>query len=151
MAILNYTTETDSAKTASQIHTLLVRGKADAIMNEYSNGVLSSISFRMKTKHGIIHYKLPVNIRGVLLAMQRDKKVPRSKCNMEQAARVGWRIIKDWVEAQLAIIQAEMAEMSEVFLPYAVTSDGRTVYERFDKGGCGTLAITYQESQNDQI
>ena len=146
MAILNYTTTIDTNKTASEIHNLLVKGKASAIMNEYASGLLSSISFRMDTKHGIIHYRLPVNTRGVLLAMQRDKKIPRSKCTMEQAARVGWRIIKDWTEAQLAIIQAEIAEMSEVFLPYAVTADGRTVYERFDKGGCGTLAITYQEA-----
>lgn len=147
MAILNYTTQIDANKTATEIHALLIKGKADAVMNEYASGVLSSISFRVPTKHGIIHYRLPVNIKGVLLAMQRDRKVTRSKCTMEQAARVGWRIVKDWVEAQLAIIQADMAEMSEVFLPYAVTSDGRTVYERFDKGGCGTLAITYQEGE----
>ena len=146
MAILNYTTEVPAEKTAGQIHVLLVKGRADAIMNEYKDGVLNSISFRISTKHGAIHYKLPVNIRGVLLAMQKDKKVPRSKCTMEQAARVGWRIIKDWVEAQIAIIQADMAEMGEVFLPYAITSDGRTVYEKFDKGGAGTLGITYQES-----
>ena len=88
---------------------------------------------------------MPANINGVMLAMQRDKKVPRGKCNMEQAARVGWRIVKDWVEAQLAMIHASMAETSEIFLPYAITSDGRTVYEKFDKGGVGTLAITYQE------
>lgn len=145
MPILNYTTTIDVNKTASEIHGLLVRGKASAIMNEYEDGVLSSIAFRMETKHGVIHYKLPANIRGVMMAMQRNKKVPRNKCNMEQAARVGWRIVKDWVSAQLAIIESEMAEAPQIFLPYAVTGTGQTVYERFDKGGVGTLAITYQE------
>lgn len=145
MPILNYTTTIDVNKTASEIHALLLKGKASAIMNEYENGILKSIAFRMDTKHGVIHYKLPANIRGVFLAMERDKKVPRSKVNKEQAARVGWRVIKDWVAAQLAIIESEIAEMPQVFLPYAVTGTGQTVYERFDKGGVGTLAITYQE------
>lgn len=148
MPILNYTTSIAVERTAADIHGLLVKGKATAIMNEYAAGILSSIAFRMDTKHGIIHYKLPANTRGVLAAMQRNKKVPRNKCTMEQAARVGWRIVKDWVEAQLAIIEAEIADMPQVFLPYAVTGTGQTVYERFDKGGCGTLAITYQETAN---
>lgn len=145
MPILNYTTTINVNKTASEIHALLIKGKASAIMNEYENGILESISFRMDTKHGIIHYKLPANIRGVMLAMQRDKKVPRNKVNMEHAAKVGWRVIKDWVAAQMAIIEAEIAEMPQIFLPYAVTGTGQTVYERFEQGGVGTLAIPYQE------
>jgi len=28
----------------------------------------------------------------------------------EHAARVAWRICKDWIEAQLAIVDAEMAD-----------------------------------------
>lgn len=145
MPILNYTTSISVEKTAAEIHALLVKGKADAIMNEYRDGILTSISFRMSTKHGVIHYKLPANARGVLGAMNQNKKVPRSKCTMLQASMVGWRIVKDWVEAQLAIIEAQIADMPEVFLPYAVTGTGQTVYERFDKGGCGTLSIPYQE------
>lgn len=145
MPILNYTTEVPVEKTASQIHALLVRAKADAVMNEYKDGVLVSIAFRITTKHGVIQYKLPAHIRGVLGAMNQNKKVPRSKVNMEQAARVGWRIVKDWIEAQLAMIESQMADVPEIFLPYAITATGQTVYERFDHGGCGTLAIPYQE------
>lgn len=149
MPILNYTTSIDVNKTASEIHAILVKGKASAIMNDYREGILWKISFRMDTKHGVIHYCLPANVRGVYQAMQRNKKVPAGKKTMEQAARVAWRILKDWVAAQLAIVEADMAEMSEVFLPYAITGDGRTVYERFDKGGCGTLSISYQAATGE--
>ena len=32
------------------------------------------------------------------------------------------------IEDQMAIIDAEVAEMAEVFLPYAVTKKGNTLY-----------------------
>jgi hypothetical protein len=49
----------------------------------------------------------------------------------EHARDVSWRIIKDWVEAQMAIIETCMVTTARVFLPYAVTKNGQTVYEYF--------------------
>ena len=66
--------------------------------------------------------------------MKRDKTIDRKKCTPEQAARVAWRILKDWVEAQMAVIDAGMATLPQVFLPYAQTDTGETVYERFESG-----------------
>jgi hypothetical protein len=48
-----------------------------------------------------------------------------------QAERVSWRILKDWVEAQLALIESGQAEMGQVFMPYAMNDQGRTMYELF--------------------
>jgi hypothetical protein len=42
--------------------------------------------------------------------MRGDRKVPRSKCTEDQAQRVAWRIVKDWVEAQMAIVEAQLAD-----------------------------------------
>lgn len=50
-------------------------------------------------------------------------------CTEAQALRVGWRIVKDWVQAQMAIVESELAKMVQVFLPYAVTKQGNTLYE----------------------
>ncbi len=51
------------------------------------------------------------------------------------AARVGWRILKDWVRAQMAILETEMVEIEQIFLPYMEAKDGRTLYETMiDKG-----------------
>src|SRR5438552_18436509 len=44
-----------------------------------------------------------------------------------QAVRVEWRIVKDWVEAQLALIETRMVTAQQVFLPYAIMRDGRTL------------------------
>jgi hypothetical protein len=49
---------------------------------------------------------------------------------LEQALRVSWRILKDWVEAQIAIVETKMVQIEQVFLPYAIMPDGRMLYER---------------------
>ena len=46
-----------------------------------------------------------------------------------QAVRIAWRIVKDSVEAQMALVQTQMVTTAEVFLPYAVMRDGRTLAE----------------------
>jgi hypothetical protein len=46
-----------------------------------------------------------------------------------QAVRTAWRIVKDWTEAQLAIIETRMVTTEQVFLPYAVMRGGKTLYE----------------------
>jgi hypothetical protein len=44
---------------------------------------------------------------------------------------VAWRIIKDWVEAQLAIVEAEQVELVEVFLPFAQNPQtGETIFNQ---------------------
>ncbi len=73
--------------------------------------------------------------------MQNNKKVPRHRCNQEQAQKVAWRITKDWVAAQLAIVEAKLAEMAEVFLPYAITKTGNTLYKELSNNGGGILMI----------
>ena len=145
MAILNYTTKVAVDRTVSEIHTILVKAKADAIQNEYSDGVIKTIAFRLNTSSGIIYYKLPARVAGVHAAMIRDKV--RHTDMQAQSKRVAWRIVKDWIEAQMAIVDAGMAEVAQVFLPYAVTGNGQTVFERFKTGGGGPLGITFQPTE----
>lgn len=52
---------------------------------------------------------------------------------LTQAERVAWRILKDWVEAQMALLDIEMVRFEEIFLPYIETKNGRTVYERLEE------------------
>lgn len=138
MAILNYTTSISSEKSAMEIQQKLVKASARAVLSEYESGVLSHISFKIDTKHGEMAFRLPANIDGVLKALQREPKVAKAQKTREQAARVAWRIVKDWVEAQLAIIEADMATLPQVFLPYMQTQQG-TVYECFERNGFPAL------------
>lgn len=46
-----------------------------------------------------------------------------------QAVRTAWRIVKDWVEAQMALVETQMVTTGQVFLPYMVLRDGKTLSE----------------------
>lgn len=132
MPILNYTTSIAVEKTTGEIQGKLARSGAQAVMTEYdSEHVLCALSFRMMCSGIMVSFRLPAQIDRIYVLLQRDDKVPRKLKTRDQAARVAWRIIKDWIEAQLAIVEAEQAEMVEVFLPYAQNpATGKTLFEQ---------------------
>lgn len=137
MTILNYTTKVPVDKSVGEIQKILVRAGASATMIQYADGQPASIAFKLDTKHGAVSFLLPSNHEGVLRVMRKGK----ARVTPEQVAqgrRVAWRILKDWIEAQMAIITAEMATPLQVFLPYAQTKDG-TIYECFERGGMTAL------------
>lgn len=132
MAILNYTTTISSEKTGSEIQKKLVMAGAQAVLSEYDeDGVMCAMSFRIND----IFFRLPININGVYSALCEGRKIPGRLKTYEQASRVAWRIIKDWIEAQVAIIQAGQADLIQVFLPYAQNQEGKTIYETIKDNG----------------
>jgi len=131
MPILNYTTKIAAAKTVGEIQEILASGGAKKVMIDYGDDREPvAISFQIETSPGTaVSFRLPSNAHGVLAALTKDK-VDNKYRNLEHARRVTWRVIKDWIESQMAIIYAEQATMLQVFLPYAVTSTGETMYDR---------------------
>lgn len=127
--ILNYTTTISADKTVAEIQGMLARAKAQAIMNEYEDGVLSALSFRIPTALGVMTFRLPANIDRVHEILRKSTKVPKRLQTRDQASKVAWRILKDWLKAQLALVEVGMVEIQQVFLPYAQDQQGRTVYE----------------------
>src|SRR5262245_39951269 len=127
--LLNYTTEIEPIRTAGEIMGLLAAKGAQAIMVDYDKGEPSGLSFRISVNNHVVYFKLPCDVDGAFRAMER-MKIPPRYANREQAKRTAWRIIKNWVEAQLAIIDCGQAQMAEVFLPYALTSTGQTLFQR---------------------
>lgn len=90
-------------------------------------------SEEIKKKYGI---RLPVKVEECLEVLKREKKnSPRSniKATREQAERVAWRILKDWIEAQMALLDIEMVRFEEIFLPYIETQNGKTIYEQLEE------------------
>lgn len=140
MAILNYTTKIDHWKTIGEIQQALAKRGAQKIIVDNFNELPVGISFSILWHDKPICFAVPCNFKGVLRAMENSKRIAKSQCNEEQALRVGWRIVKDWIEAQLAIVEAEVATMAEVFLPYAVTKDGVTLY-KFVESNKSMLAL----------
>ncbi len=133
MAILNYTTTVDSYKTVAEIEYILMKHNAKSVLKNYENESIVGLSFLIDTGKQQIPVKMPVKVEECLLVLQKEKKKnPKKqiKATRDQAERVAWRILKDWLEAQMALLDIEMVRFEEIFLPYIETSDGQTVFEK---------------------
>lgn len=129
MPLANYTTSVEAIKTVGEIQGILVaHGAREILMNYDENGIIESLSFVVKTPYGNMPIKLPVDAKSVLKVLEREGAPPRY-CNHPQAVRIAWRILRDWVRAQMAILETEMVRMEQIFLPYIVSNDGKTLYE----------------------
>ncbi len=136
MPILNYTTEIDVHKSIGEIQKSLAKAGAVAVSVDYDGqGEPMALMFLIRFQDQPVSFRLPSRWEGVLKRLHNDPKVPRSFKTETQARRVAWRIVKDWVEAQMAIIEAGQAELVEVFLPYAVTNSGQSLYQVFNSSG----------------
>lgn len=130
MPLLNYTTKISADKTVGEIQKMLAKAGARAVLSEYDDkGEVLAVSFKMLVGDSEVGFRLPAVPDKVLGVLKAQRGVePRYK-TAEHANRVAWRIIKDWVEAQLAIIETQMVKAEQVFLPYAITRNGETLYE----------------------
>lgn len=130
--ILNYTTQFSADVTIGEIHGLLRRAGARSIVSEFDDdNELSSIAFIIETAFGRRAFKLPANVDACLAVMLRDgthRVQHKAPPDREQATRVAWRILKDWLEAQLALVRMEMVGLDEIMLPFMATPSGKSVY-----------------------
>ena len=139
MPIKNYTTEVAVEKSMGEVIGALTRRGVTRISTMFDEeGAPAGIAFTMKTDYGYQEFELPVKVEGVLRAMTRDG-VPKSKLTHAHAARVAWRIAKDWLEAQSALIDAELASLDEVMFPYMIAQTGQTAFELMREGAMKAL------------
>lgn len=129
---LNYTTSVEADKTAIECIGILTKHGATKIgISVGEDRQPDGLDFLIRTPFGMKAYSLPVNIPGTekaLLKAWRDGRIePRFKAPA-QARRVAWRVIKDWLEAQLALIESGAVDLPQVMLPYMHVDDGHTLY-----------------------
>jgi hypothetical protein len=144
MPLLNYTTKISATKTAHEVQRVLAKAGAKRLMFEYGDDAEPvAIAFEVATRFGLRQYVLPTDAAAVLRVLHRQR-VERRYQVREQALRIAWRIVKDWIEAQLAIIQTEMVTLDQVLLPYMQTDHPRQA-ERV------SMYELYAEQQQDLI
>ncbi|HBK53250.1 MAG TPA: hypothetical protein DDZ44_04865 [Syntrophomonas wolfei] len=136
MGLLNYSTTVDVHKTLGEIQAILVKHGARKLMYDYNeSGQIQALCFSIITPNGEIGLKLPANVPVIYEVLKQQKKVGKIKTNPDyaQAERVAWRIIKDWIEAQMAILESQMVQFEEVFLPYIINRDGQTFFQAYQQ------------------
>ena len=137
---LNYTTKIPASRTAGECLQLLAEAGAHAVSVTYADREPSGLAFRLDTAGGRKDFTLPVDsvaMQTVLRkALQQDKPhVSRAEMDrmagVSHARNVAWRVVRDWLEAQLALIAAQMATLDQVMLPYLEVAPGETLYVRY--------------------
>lgn len=146
MPLKDYTTKVSAHTSLGEIMAMLAQAGASELQIQYREGTPTGLAFGLSTANGDHSYILPANIDGVLRVLQRDHENRSSRSHtgppdLAQARRVGWRILHDWVDAQLAIIDAGLVTAEEVMLPYLAVGGGRTLYQKIAERGYGLLML----------
>ena len=127
MPIKNYTTEIPAVQTVGEIQGLLAAHGARKVMMDYSDsGKVEAVTFGLMLNGTMSGFKIDAKPEGVIRVMKKDG----TKCDEKQAERIAWRNVKDWIAAQLALVETEQAAMEQVFLPYLLDQENRTLYQR---------------------
>ena len=136
--IKNYTTAIPAEQTISEIEMLLVQMGASGISKKYEDGELVSIIFSVKLGEEESHFALPAKphlVKEILQDLPKGKSNRRMTLD-EQAKRTAWRILFNWVEVQVAMVQLNQADAMEVFMPYMIVDkSGKRFYEKFAELG----------------
>lgn len=141
--MLNYTTKIPHSVTTAECLGMLARAGAAAVSIEFDGAAVPhGIGFRLNTPHGVRNFSLPVNIDGVHKILLEANKAGKlrsdghrsaSLASRERAADIAWRVVKDWLEATLALIAHGMADLTEVMLPYLHVDEGRTLWQAYQE------------------
>ncbi len=133
MALLNYTTKIEPEQTIGEIQKMLSGHGVMAMMTDYDGPHVSAVSFRMLVKGQPMGFKLPCNWRAVLKIFDNEGvRMKHGGTREAQAIRTAWRIIYEWMRAQLALVEVNMVTVPQVFLPYVIMRDGRTLSEHVE-------------------
>lgn len=156
----NYTSDVPVAQTVYRIEQVLIKCGVSGIAKEYHPaiaGKITALIFAIKLSEGQEwKIRVPVdeekalqclwldyadgaklNASGTEIYWNSRKKKKRSDFK-EQAARTAWKIMQDWIEVQLSMIQMQQADFQQVFLPY-VWDGQQTLYDRIKSNGYRAL------------
>jgi hypothetical protein len=143
MFLKNYTSNVPVSDTIHRIEKVLLRCGVTGIMKEYGlNAKVVAVSFQIDTPAGKKAVRLPADEERAIEALWLDyvgddmgsdgkvlwssrKRKTKSEF-IQQGERTAWKIVQDWVEVQMSMIQMKQADVLQVFLPYLY--DGRRTY-----------------------
>lgn len=131
MPIKNYTTKVDIYTSLGEIQGALAKAGAKKIMVDYVDGKPTGVTFALHRENfGLQGFTLPAAVDGTLRVFEKQKVKP----DREQAERTAWRNVRDWVMAQMALIESCDVPIDEVFLPYLTNRSGQTLYQIYSAG-----------------
>ena len=158
MFLKNYTSNVPVSESIARIERVLISCGVSAIAKEYGpTGQVCAVSFEIEFEKGkTMKVRLPADRESALAALWKDycgidgedpckkgyansshKKKSKKEFD-QQAERTAWKLMVDWVEVQMSLIQMKQAETLQVFLPY-LSVNGETFYSKIKSTGYRAL------------
>ena len=117
---VNYTTTVPASRTVGEMQAALAKRGAAAVAITYGpGGNPAGMTFMLRGSH----FQLPVDVDAMHRLLRRETSGKRAE--RAHAERVAWRVVKDWLNAQLSLVDAGMTGLDEVMLPYLVVGPDR--------------------------
>lgn len=127
-----------SRNTFDKIQSILSENGAQKIMFDYADGKVTAITFGMEIEGKQMGFRLPAlaeNVTQILFGGEdrygRQKKI--TELQRDQAYKTAWANIRDWIDAQMALVATKQAKINHIFLPYLVMKDGQTLADHIEK------------------
>ena len=125
----NYTTKVPANRSVQEIQEMLIKTGASGVLMEYEKGTgrIEGLSFQIEFDGKKMGFKLPLQWRDAqkVLASEGNRRADDD----DYTYRVAWRILRDWVDIQVTLIEIKQVQLQQVFLPYMVQRNNRTLYE----------------------
>jgi hypothetical protein len=136
--IKNYTTDIPVDRTIAEIQKILAQNGARGIALEYDDsGNIKDIFFKIILNKKELPFRLPAKAEKVYTALHEGTSdhyhARYGKQWRAEAQRIAWRICKTWLEAQITLINLEQAKLEEVFLPYLIMPNDKTLFETMER------------------
>ena len=133
MAYKNYTTKIPASTSSAEVRAILVAHGATAYLEEYDgDGHVTALFFKIRQDDKVLAFQMPLRPEGVLARLKEDvarRRIKSYYATEAQAERIAWRIVRDWVDVQMAIVEAGIVRMTEVFTGYLLVDGNHTLHE----------------------
>lgn len=139
--IKNYTTTISVENTINEIETLLARYGAKKILKEYDdNQQITYLTFMVKHDKSFVPIRLPSNPEKIVLLLNKkvdSGEIPKKfKNDIEQSRRIMWRVVLDWVDSQMTMIEIGQKTLLQIFFAdVCPIGSNLTLYDRLVKEG----------------
>jgi len=137
MALKNYTSQISANRSISWIEAKLASSGARQILKTYDpEGRVEGIAFIIPINGTSMSFKLPAQVdacEAVLKSSVRRPTETTYKRIKEQSERTAWKIVADWLDAQMAMIELSQVEFLQVFMAYLYSHNQQKTFYQIAK------------------
>ncbi|HEY8560473.1 MAG TPA: hypothetical protein VIL74_08855 [Pyrinomonadaceae bacterium] len=126
----NYTTSVPAMQSVGEIQAILAKHGITDIGLKFADGKPTGITFTAFLLGKPQKFEIECKAQAVLGVLQASKVEPRYR-TVDHATNVGWRILKDLIDAQMASVAIEQMELAQAFFGFALDASGKTSYQIF--------------------